>query len=1045
MSLAEHLVPISFHLRQFNLYPSLDLQAAANGNLTLVGENAVGKTTLANCFFPMLVNGSIATPSFNPEKNFDRLEKQSAPRSSQQDARTFESMLLGWGPGAMKVRTGYVYQVLRSRYRQVILGLGAHRAVGDPRKPTWWFVVLSSDPHAHLNLVTTDEQGQGLDQTEFVAANHELGEQLHVFEQNSEYQRFVAAKIYGFTDSQDLTRLAADYRILASPILTAGNGRFAPILTALKNAQEGIDPNFINTVAETQREVNQTKRKLARIKFAESRLNRLKKQLFWRNLNRINELYLQPFSQLREELDQWRGQAATADQKITKLTKQRTILQPQLVQLEAKIAALQEALAQQNNLQKQRRNCQQTIKTTQALLASAQRQAVLIEKYQQRQAELAQQLITEAEVGQVATTALKQVLARINGRALNLPELTEILTNNTDDIALAPRLAEYLVQQRRRQQEYQALEQSANRANQDVTLVHGMSQEMDQAIDNRAQSPLYTRVREGLHQDNQRIHQHGARRIDQAAQGLRDQQLALAQESADFDYLWQHATIFEQLQAQQSDLQQAADQLAKSQRAQAQLQREQASVNQRLAETRAGLSADYDVPKLQAALADLQQQLAGLVLDQTVAPKLDKALDQRRKLQQQLQALSNQISQQEEKVANAQREVQRLTARTQALTATGQEALQTIAPFDPMEVTLPDLLAAVAFVQQHRSEVRTHPFGKLSEQIRQLLDAPTRQGQDQANNDQALDVIFTELGYETVAAAMRTHGISAGEMTVVAFDLNEALAKLATDMVHVQRALDQRTSNNDLAKRTYLAGATTKIEDQYRLIATYNQMLAQGFTHEQSIKLKVALTPVTVSQALIDEVLSPQTGATSPLLQQEVAQRLNQLANDTEGAADPEAFTARAQELLDTREWSAFKVLIKRRQSAEGDYEEVDNKFVQSGGSGAEKAQAMVLPLLLVPKMILRRARQQDAPYLVMFDEFADKLDPETAKSFAKTIANFGFNFIATMPSGGQNKILADGVDNLVYEVIAPPRRNDGNYYANIVQPALIWRKSEAD
>ncbi|WP_261807357.1 hypothetical protein [Lapidilactobacillus luobeiensis] len=269
--------------------------------------------------------------------------------------------------------------------------------------------------------------------------------------------------------------------------------------------------------------------------------------------------------------------------------------------------------------------------------------------------------------------------------------------------------------------------------------------------------------------------------------------------------------------------------MTKSQQAQAQLQREQANVNQSLAETRAGLSADYDVPKLQAALVDLQQQLAGLVLDKTVPTKLDTAMDERRKLQQQLQALSNQISQQEEKVANAQREIHRLTAQTQALTATGQEALQTITPFAPAEVTLLDLLAAVAFVQQHRSEVRTHPFGKLSEQIRQLLDAPTRQGKDQANNDQALDAIFTELGYETVAAAMRTHGISAGEMTVVAFDLNEALASLATDTVSVQRALDQRTNNNDLAKKTYLTGATTKIEDQYRLIATYNQMLAPRF------------------------------------------------------------------------------------------------------------------------------------------------------------------------------------------------------------------------
>ena len=39
------LVPVSYHLRNFNKYAKLDMQAAKNGNLTLIGENAVGKTS----------------------------------------------------------------------------------------------------------------------------------------------------------------------------------------------------------------------------------------------------------------------------------------------------------------------------------------------------------------------------------------------------------------------------------------------------------------------------------------------------------------------------------------------------------------------------------------------------------------------------------------------------------------------------------------------------------------------------------------------------------------------------------------------------------------------------------------------------------------------------------------------------------------------------------------------------------------------------------------------------------------------------------------
>jgi len=203
--------------------------------------------------------------------------------------------------------------------------------------------------------------------------------------------------------------------------------------------------------------------------------------------------------------------------------------------------------------------------------------------------------------------------------------------------------------------------------------------------------------------------------------------------------------------------------------------------------------------------------------------------------------------------------------------------------------------------------------------------------------------------------------------------------------------------------------------------------------------LKIVLEPTEVTPEVIAEARNAHLEA-RPALLAEIKKRLELLANDTSVADDDEAFMEKAEALLDTRQWSAFKVLIKRRQNGEDDYEEVDDKFVQSGGSGAEKAQAMVLPLLLVPKMLLQRAKLLDAPYWVMFDEFADKLDPETAKLFAKTIANFGFNFIATMPGGAQNKILADGVDNIAYDVIAPQNQNDGKFHRNIVRQALIWQ-----
>lgn len=229
MKLREQLTPVSFHLRSFNKYGALDLPAAENGNLTLIGENAAGKTTLANCFFPMLIDGSIATPSFNSAKGTDKLTQTGNPRNSERESRNFESMLLGWGNGAMKVRTGYSYMYLRSQKRQVILGLGAHRAVGETRKPTWWFVVISNQPEADLQLVTTRTDGTGLNENEFREANAGLGKQLRVFNQAVNYREYAATQVYGFTSGESLGKLAAVYRLLASPILTAGNARFTPI------------------------------------------------------------------------------------------------------------------------------------------------------------------------------------------------------------------------------------------------------------------------------------------------------------------------------------------------------------------------------------------------------------------------------------------------------------------------------------------------------------------------------------------------------------------------------------------------------------------------------------------------------------------------------------------------------------------------------------------------------------------------------------------------------------------------------------------------
>lgn len=1035
MQLQEHLSPVSFHLRNFNKYQMLDMSAAVNGNLTLIGENAAGKTTLANCFFPMLIDGSIATPSFNPARGTDRVDRTTGPRNSSRDMRTFNSMLLGWGPGAMKVRTGYSYLRLQSAQRQAILGIGAHRNVSEKRQPTWWFVVLTTDVTTPVDVVTTDEAGASLEYADFVAANEDLGKQFHVFKTVEEYHTYVATKVYGFSSGTELTKLAAVYRLLASPILTAGNARFTPIREALKNAQEGIDAQIINDVASAQREVNRTNGSLQRIRRAQDRLQKMKKEIFWRNLNRIDERMLQAYSQTQHDYEMKQEKCVQAKQRIVKFEKQLALLQTNLEQSTLTLKKLRQEKANQATIAEQRKQYEQR-------LVDLERRLKQYRQQKQRLAELEDQATAIAEQLAELTTQqknlhesqLRPLLTDLATRATGLTELMQVVSE-VDPAVLAKRLASYVREQQRLCQRYQDDERAKQHVSQDVQIVTDMQGELDSRIDQHASGALQSRVRKDLHQDNQEVHEAGAAKMNAEFQRLVDHQQELLKAHSDLKANLATPTKLAEL----SDKQQAlADILAKltvSEQKSQRLAEKQSDLIGRIQDVQGSMESGFDEDLVTAEIATVTQRRDALVVDLTINDKIKQAEMEQHRLRDQQQDFSGQQ-------ATAQGEIKTLTAdmtqQQQALAELRQRieaALQTLSPYRPEQVNLATAEDVLAFVQGHASEVRNSHFEDLSSQISKLIHHNNQDGIDR----NALDTVFEERGHTAEASAMRQQrSVIKNELNVVAFGINDAIILMKSDESHVEQALSVLQSGNDAAQQYYLASAISTITTQYNLIDSYNQMLSEGVSREQSIKLKVALTPANVTAQVIAETRNPQL-TQRPNLEAEISDRLRKLANDLSVADDDEAFMHKAQEMLDTRQWSDFKVLIKRRQSDENHYEEVDDKFVQSGGSGAEKAQAMVLPLLLVPKMVLRQASLTDAPYLVMFDEFADKLDPETAKSFAKTIARFGFNFIATMPGGAQNKILADGVDNIAYEVIAPKADNDQRFHLNQVHKALTW------
>lgn len=1040
MTLNPQLIPVSYHLRHFNKYDTLDLPAAANGNMTLIGENAVGKTTLANCFFPMLVDGSIATPSFNPAKSTDKVSQSATARNSQRDTRTFDSMLLGWGPGALKVRTGYSYVLFRSVKRQVILGLGARRVSGETRQHTWWFVVISDDAAgAPLTVVTTDDAGQCLEEKAFQEANGALGDQLQVFTTAVAYRDYVATHIYGFSDGKTLGLLANDYRLLASPTLTSGNEKFSPIKGALKNAQEGIDPMVIAAVANSQRDVNQYHGLLRRIEDAQRRLRRMKNAIFLANLNYLEATQLRPYNQAYTANEQAKEEKTQAEQEKQQYETQLTTLTAAENEASGAVKELQRANAEQAAVTERRRQYADQIKTAQDNLSRLLKIVADIQAAQAQAADLATAIAAqETQAAQLIDTELTPRRVQLMARSSRLSGLAQVMARDAwADIRDG--LARYLRQMAAAKAEYDHYDTLLDQLSRDVAITHTMQDQMGQSIDRHVQGFASGRAREDLQADNQAIHEGGASQMSSEFAPLRAKQAALLTQTPDLKVFLTEGALLPQLQKISQQITPAVVRLTKITREKETLQQRQDKLQGQIAAWQQTLPADFDAAAERQQIEDLQAARAALVIDTSLPQRLAAAQEKEAKLNAQIQQFTYERDVRTGRIESRQADIKRYTAQLKTLGADIMSKVTTLAPYFPEDVTVPDIEALQAYIRSRRSDIRGHSYADLGDQIGRAIHRHDGNGEDRS----AVDVLFAERDHPDIASAMRQQrSIARNGLTVVAFDLNGALALLTTDHAAVTKALNQSKTGNAVALHTYLVAAVQRISAQYAVITEYNQILAAGAAH-QHIKLKVGLSPAEgVKPAVIDEACDPELDQ-RPHLAGLINQRLNQLANNTEVADDEAAFLTEANRLLDTRQWSDFNVYIRRRDSAADDFELVDDKFVQSGGSGAEKAQAMVLPLLLVPKMVLQRAKAADAPHLVMFDEFADKLDPETAKAFAKTIVNFGFSFIATMPSGGQNKLLADGVDNIVWEVVGAPEQGDGRFHLNRVEKNTKWKPGE--
>lgn len=982
--------------------------------------------------------GSIATPSFNPAKGTDRLDKTTT-RNSANDTRNFEGMLLGWGRGAMKVRTGYSYMLMHSQKRQIIVGIGAHRAVGENSKPTWWFVAINENPDIELKIRTTDSDGNSLEKDAFIINNEDFDGEFKVFSQVGEFQNYVSEKVYGFTNPKSLNQLAITYRLLASPILTAGNARLTPILEAMKNAQEGIDTQVIDFVADTQREVNRKNAIFERLSRAEKKLKQLKREIFWRNLNRLQEIDLEPYGDSYQKLAKQKISKEHDQKKLSEYIRQLETLQPLLEQTEIQVQSLQEKVARQKSIKEQRKDKQDNINSINRQLIAYDN---LKKQYDKQQAELqtAQQKLEKLNSNK---SDIEQQIMPLRNSLNNLGYLTQLqkAIQEKELVQLVPDVEHYLRKIKNLKKDYDNILKSQSHLSEDIQIVTEVREKMDDKIDIRTNGPMVGRIRPGLHQDNLEVHNAGAAKMNLRHAELEQKRVDLLENNSDLqkfldnESLWQQIkSIVDQLKVLMDDLKNISNEIENQRRIGNVIQKGiDASVKTLQSEYK-----DFEIETQKSRIAGLQKEIDALVIDPDLDEKLITAKKDQVKFQATERDLNNQKTVTKTNIVNAVNRIKELEQKLQELANSTETNLKILQPYMIDNIELEKITETMKFLDSHRSEIRNNSFGELSEKIGHII----RNNNENGIDPYALDSIFEDRGHTDIASAMRQQrSVDQGDLRVVNFDINRAQRLISEDKENVGKSLEQLNAGNEAAQMTYIEAAAHQISDQYDLIEGYNKMLAHGVQKSQGIQLKVSLKPISVDEKVIEEARDDAL-TERPALLKEVQQRLDRLANDVKVADDNDQFMEEAHQLLDIRQWSDFQIWIHRKQAETGEFELVDDKFVQSGGSGAEKAQAMVLPLLLVPKMVLNRSRKADAPHMVMFDEFADKLDPETAKSFAKTIDHFGFNFIATMPSGAQNKVLADGVDNIAYDVIAPSKKNDGKFHKNVVRKAMIWQEA---
>ncbi|GAX02843.1 chromosome segregation ATPase [Secundilactobacillus pentosiphilus] len=1064
MTLNKTLTPICYSLRNFNHYHNLDLKPLDNGNLALVGINTVGKTMLVNCFFPMLINGLTKKPSFNTAPGMEDVDKKIKQHDNSKQVRTFETMILGM-TNPQPERTGYSYVILRSKKRTVVLGVGAHVNQGFPKRTKKWFFVIEGNSKDDLRPITlkddVEEQPNkfipSLDRDEFIDQNQvKFGEKFNSFiapthnQDSEDYTNYVAAHIYG-CDKATLNQLARAYQVLMTSNLVAGSDDISPAQRALSNVQSPIPNDIITAMID---------------KFDAQRAYEKRKKNYDELIGDPEDLTkpgrLDQIAKALSELNQWslRGELwidyHDKNEHLTNFEHTQNELKTKLNQLEIQITDKQSQLDDAHHEQEDltRKKFSQTdinskINLQEGIIcqneSNLKQNNGLQTKYRQLTTQVIhqqhdlddskEQLAKAKKHGKEQTQSLK---TDVN----NYPSLAPLLT--TRDIEFIPQLNNIKKQLhtiKDTQRELANLNKRWQQANDYSRLFQSTKADLDQSITQTLAPLPESKYETKLLADNAQIHQSALETVDQNGTDLLAQINQLKQTNPDWDMTTDQQqaiqTLIDSIVQIYEDVEKLAHQIKQQTADVAELnnQIDQIDIDK----------LDKEAKSCQTTINQAKDKIREY--EQLIDQDLDNQITENKNVAKTLTVEIKDLNDKLAVIKNKQDETDvsqvQLTEQVADLKQQITERLKSVRPWLTQTFQEYDDYAKQHYVKKPTSDDEKadcrEQVEKFAKKIRHLINPIYSQYQYLQNK--TINDLLQAIGLPDLALEQGEE-VEQNDDNVwrTSFDVMTLKQNVIDHM-----PIDQTNTLVNDELDAYCKTVGLMILNQQAYINTINAALQQNQT-KTGIKIQVDLDysqgyqdnkkTNVINPALLAEI-KDAGNEEKPLFKQFIQDLLERQRKEADNKNLDELIRLEQLEKdLDYRIWSTLSVKIY--SEATGKYEIVDNNFVSSTGSGAERSQATLILLMLIPKLILDECNKEDAPRLLFMDEFGSKFDVQNANNLLNIFKTFQFSVIITKPNNDYAVLLEDGVANRIYEIKKGDSTN-GNFPINSLAIIGDW------